>query len=403
MSIPAPYPRDEAQRQFALHELCALDTPAEERFDRITRLAARIFDADAAVISLVDEERQWLKSAIGRDGEPFNIERESPREDAICAYTILGDDIFYVRDATVDPRFQDNPFVAGRDGLRSYAGAPLIDSGGNRLGSFCVIYKTATDLPAEKLRHLTDFAAMAVEQFEMARDFHQVSDEYAHTMRKQSERTANLELMLDAFTSESARLNFEIKGLVADADESTIFDASDCVDESARRTAALVAQIKAMSEIARDEILPQNGVFSLKRCVQNATKVTLEERERGGVCVEIPPEFSREYRGDGALIEKALGFALATMIDATGGEEVELRFSASDDGEDLQIHVRGGALDAKAFETGGAHWIPTQAARRICELCGGGVDVQASPDCVALVLHLPVLTAPDMKNHRAAA
>lgn len=404
MSIPAPYPRDEAERQFALHELGVLDTPPEERFDRITKLAARIFNADASIISLVDEERQWFKSAMGRDGRPLDIERETPREDAFCAYTILSDDIFYVRDATADPRFADNPLVTEGPQSRSYAGAPLVDSRGNRLGAFCVSYKTATDLDPDQLQNLFDFAALTIEQLELARDLKFIAKRCARAQRERDERNANLQVMLAAFQRESEHLNAEIKKLAADPEEFSVVDAMDRADESARRTSELVDQIVLMSQIAGHDIIPEDGVFSVNDCAQHAIKAALTNRERGGVCVEIPTGFTRDFIGDGALVERALTIAMGTMIDATGGDEIRLRVSSCADGEDLQLELSGDGVDAASFECGGDRWIPAQTVRRICELFGGGVDVRATPDGAGLWLRLPVMNAPArQQDSRAAA
>lgn len=123
----------ESQRVHKLHSLNILDTPAEQRFDRITRLAKRLFNVSISLVTLLDEDRQWFKSKVGIDID------ETPREDAFCNQTIKGDQTLVTLDASKDPLFQDNPFVTGQPYIRFYAGYPIKAPSGEKLGSLCVI------------------------------------------------------------------------------------------------------------------------------------------------------------------------------------------------------------------------------------------------------------------------
>ncbi len=128
----APLPADELRRLRALSQLDLLDTPAEQEYDDITGLASFICQAPMALICLVDAKRQWFKSRLG-------IElMETPRDAAICAHTILGDDLLEVSDALDDKRFRDNPFVRGDPYVRFYAGVPLTTSDNYKIGTLCV-------------------------------------------------------------------------------------------------------------------------------------------------------------------------------------------------------------------------------------------------------------------------
>lgn len=124
---------DEPERIAALRMLAVLDTPPEPSLDVITRLAADRFDAEIALVSLVDEQRQWFKSRHGLDA------CETPRADSFCAHAIAHDEVMVVPDAATDPRFAGNPLVLGAPFIRFYAGAPLITAGGQRIGTLCVI------------------------------------------------------------------------------------------------------------------------------------------------------------------------------------------------------------------------------------------------------------------------
>ncbi|HEY0068747.1 MAG TPA: GAF domain-containing protein, partial [Chloroflexia bacterium] len=124
----APGAVEEATRLSALRRLNILDTPPEERFDRITRTATRLFDVPVALVSLVDENRQWFKSCVGLDMS------ETPRSMSFCAYAIGRDDILLIPDALQDPQFADNPLVTGYPHIRFYAGCPVIAPDGSKLG-----------------------------------------------------------------------------------------------------------------------------------------------------------------------------------------------------------------------------------------------------------------------------
>jgi PAS domain S-box-containing protein len=150
-----------------LQELAALkvmDVPADEALEEITRLAARYCDAPIALISLVDDKRQWFKAKVGLEVT------ETPKEVAFCAHAIRTPDMLtVVPDATRDPRFSANPLVTGDPNIRFYAGAPLVTSSGHALGTLCVVDKVPRDLDAKKLEVLQFLAGEVVKRFEAGR------------------------------------------------------------------------------------------------------------------------------------------------------------------------------------------------------------------------------------------
>lgn len=153
--IPPLLPIDEASRLEALRSLNILDTSAEERFDRLTRLARRLFGVPIALISLVDANRQWFKSCQGLGAA------ETPREVSFCGHAILSDQIFVIPDALLDERFHDNPLVTGDPKIRFYAGCPITTPDGSRIGTFCVIDQKPRHLDEEERELLRDLAQMA--------------------------------------------------------------------------------------------------------------------------------------------------------------------------------------------------------------------------------------------------
>ncbi|BFM48744.1 sensor domain-containing diguanylate cyclase [Marinomonas sp. THO17] len=148
-------PENETSRLNNLRSLCVLDTPPEERFDRVTRIAKRMFNVPIALISLVDENRQWFKSCIGLDAV------ETSRDVSFCGHAILGSEPFIIPDASKDQRFHDNPLVTGAPYIRFYAGVPLSYVDGSKLGTLCIIDDKPHFLTNEDIEDLVELATMA--------------------------------------------------------------------------------------------------------------------------------------------------------------------------------------------------------------------------------------------------
>lgn len=157
MKTPAR-PENESTRLDTLRSLNILDTHPEDRFDRLTRIAKRLFGVPIALVSLVDEERQWFKSAQGLDME------EIPRDQSFCGHTILDDKIFIVPDALMDERFDDNPLVLNDPKVRFYAGCPLTVPNGSQLGTLCLIDMEPRDIGTEDRALLQDLARLAEQE-----------------------------------------------------------------------------------------------------------------------------------------------------------------------------------------------------------------------------------------------
>ncbi len=144
----------EGQRLAALDALGLLYTPSEERFDRITRMASRLFGTPMAMITFVADRCQWFKSAQGLE------ETETAREVSFCAHAILQDETFVVPNATADERFFDNPLVTGGLGIRFYAGHPVYAEDGSPIGTVCVIDRQPREFSQSDRDSLRDLAAL---------------------------------------------------------------------------------------------------------------------------------------------------------------------------------------------------------------------------------------------------
>jgi GAF domain-containing protein len=155
-------PSEEATRVAELKGYGVLDTPNEAEFDAIVREAAAALGVPIALISLIDENRQWFKARVGLEPQ------ETPRSISFCTHAIRGPDVFVVPDAQADPRFAENPLVTGDPNIRFYAGAPLRTSTGRRIGTLCVIDSTArpqlSDADTARLALLAEKTMEAMER-----------------------------------------------------------------------------------------------------------------------------------------------------------------------------------------------------------------------------------------------
>ena len=150
----APIPEDEAERLADLKTLEILDTPRESRFDKITELAADVFEVPMVFLTMVDGERQWFKSTFGTDVE------STPRSVGFCAHAMLEPEAMVVPNATEDARFADNPFVTGDFHLRFYAGAPLHGPHGKGIGALSLVDTKPHEFSAKQVSQLKKFAAL---------------------------------------------------------------------------------------------------------------------------------------------------------------------------------------------------------------------------------------------------
>jgi signal transduction histidine kinase len=153
--IPAPIPVDEEERLQSLHTLNILDTPPEERFDRITKIATVLFNVPISTVTLVDSRREWYKSC---QGLPVH---EGERAISFCGHAVLSDEPLIIPDAKADPRFAGNPMVVSPPFIRFYAGIPLKSADGKRVGAFCIKDHESREFSTEKIELLKAFSAWA--------------------------------------------------------------------------------------------------------------------------------------------------------------------------------------------------------------------------------------------------
>jgi len=184
--MPAPITSMEAARVAALNRYAILDSEPEQSFDDLVTLAAHICKVPIAMLSLVDDHRQWFKSKLGVQV------RETPRDSSICAHAIQQAHLFIVPDTLQDPRFRENPLVVGEPHIRFYAGAPLINEDGYALGTLCVVDREPRELEEDQKDALSALGRLALRQMELRLNLQLLKD--ALNDRTREEHARELEL-----------------------------------------------------------------------------------------------------------------------------------------------------------------------------------------------------------------
>jgi two-component system, sensor histidine kinase len=252
--MPPPTIPGEGARLDALRRYAILDSEPEADFDEIVTLAATMCSTPIALISLIDQSRQWFKSVRGLD------QKETPRDISFCAHAISGNDLFIITDATLDARFAQNPLVVGDPRIRFYAGAPLTTPDGHNLGTLCVIDGEPRVLTCEQESALRSLARQVMAQLELrlqSRELRQVEKELAsqglevERMKRDFVSTVSHELRTP-LTSIHGSLGLLASGVMGRLDD----DAQEMVAVAERNSVRLIALI---NDILDFEKLPGFG------------------------------------------------------------------------------------------------------------------------------------------------
>jgi GAF domain-containing protein len=182
---------NDAARVDALQKYAILDSEPEQAFDDLTLLASYVCKTPMALISLIDEDRQWFKAKVGISAT------ETSRDIAFCSTAIQQRDLFVVPDALQDERFRTNPLVVSEPNIRFYAGAPLINEDGYALGTLCVIDRTPRNLAADQEVALKALSRLVLMQMEFRRNLLMLKEALSDRTREEHERERELKKVQD--------------------------------------------------------------------------------------------------------------------------------------------------------------------------------------------------------------
>jgi GAF domain-containing protein len=180
--MAASTPAVEAARIAALNRYAILDSEPEESFDDLVVLAAHVCKTPIALLSLVDDHRQWFKSKVGVEAS------ETPKEISVCAHAIQQQDLFIVPDMRADARFRENPLVVGEPHIRFYAGAPLVNEDGFALGALCVVDREPRELDEEQKAALQSLSRLALRQMELRKNLQMLKEALSDRTREEHAR-----------------------------------------------------------------------------------------------------------------------------------------------------------------------------------------------------------------------
>ncbi len=330
--VPPPKkPKGENKRLASLRALQILDSPPDSRFDRLTRLASELLGVPIALVSLVDENRQWFKSKVGLEAQ------ETPRDHAFCAHAILGEDPLVVADATEDPRFQDNPMVQGDPKIRFYAGVPLLSEHSHGLGTLCVIDHKPKELSNRELQILKDLAAIATDELEL----HRIANE---SKKRQVElERSNQDLELFAYVAshdlkEPLRMISSFMDLLSKSYGPQLDDdAREYIrfaTDGANRMNAQLEGLLEMSKLGRIESKPTP--IDLNGLVEESIHMLRPKSENAKI--EIGP--LPTILGDRDQLLRAFQNILSNSLKFCRDEPPEIEVSASRDSDGWEISIR---------------------------------------------------------------
>lgn len=327
----------ERDRLRALHALRILDTPAEERFDRITRTAARVIGVPVAMVNFVDAERQWTKSCFGADL------KEVPRDQSLCSHGLDHPSLLVVEDASRDPRFRDNPLVVGPPHIRFYAGVVVRSADGRPLGRLCVTDREprrATDAELEALADLAPWvevelhggAAPGAPQDALALMQERFLGVAAHELR------TPLTLILG--------YSEELLDPIGDPLDAYQQEAAEAIARGALRLQELVDDLLFVLELDAGRILLAPEPVALEAVARSVRDDLLDDALSRGVRIDVEAggagtasaDAGRLARALGALVRNAITWSPpggVVRIGAHAGSDGELRLTVSDSGPGL--------------------------------------------------------------------
>ncbi|MEM9345572.1 MAG: ATP-binding protein [Planctomycetota bacterium] len=389
----APLPKDESSRIASLISCQVLDTEPEDRFDDLTTLASRLCEVPVALVSLVDEDRQWFKSHYGIDVE------QTPRDHAFCGYVILQDEPLIINDATKDPRTADNPLVTGEPGIRFYAGVPLRLSNNAAVGTLCVIDTQPREISSTQVKDLEAIAKQVVTQLELNRVNGQLAASLVATRKANESKSLFLANMSHEIrTPMTAILGFSDLLLDPASSESDKRSAAQTIKRNGQHLLALINDILDVSKIEAGRLEIESVQTPLGRLLSDVAEL-LGQRARDkslAFDVGIDGSIPSSIMTDPTRLKQALVNLAGNAIKFTevGGvaitarylpEQQQLVFEVKDTGIGMTPQQMGklfkpfSQADASTTRRFGGTGLGLTITSQIARILGGQVDVSSEP------------------------
>ena len=387
--IPPSLPPDEARRLQALRGLCVLDTPSEERFDRIVRTAARLFGVPTALVSLLDEGRQWFKARVGLPAS------ETPRDVSFCGHAILGAGTFVVPDAVHDARFHDNPLVLGAPFIRFYAGHPVRAPDGSRVGTLCLLDSRPRDFSDADRAALADLSAWVELELDaitvrLARDALQAQER----LKNEFVSTVSHELRTP-LTSIRGSLGL-LSGGVAGPLPAPVAEMVDIAHKNSERLIRLINDILDLDKMESGRMDLCLETAELAPLLAHAARAHHGYAGEYGVRVELVVDApGARARVDADRLAQVLANLLSNAIKfSPRGEAVTLRLSRHAGRLRVQVEDRGPGVpddfrarifqkfaqaDGSDTRKRGGTGLGLSIARALVERLGGTLDFTSAP------------------------
>jgi len=387
--MSTPVPADEPARLAALHGARVLDTPPEQDFDDIALLASEICRTPVGLVNLIDSDRQWVKAKVGTDLA------ETHRDASFCTHVVTGTDLLEVPDATADTRFADNPSVNVEQGVRFYAGAPVVLDGAHAVGTVCVVDHVPRTLSATQRRALRSLARHAAVQLELRRHAHQADDVAA--------RLRQLDRMKDSFlatVSHELRTPLSsIRGylellLDGEFDDRTAHRFLSIMRRNSDRLLRLVDELLLVARLTEDGLPLQVATVDLAEVAREVIRACRPHAEHKDVKLRDHTDQPVPARGDTKRLVQALTHLVgnAVKFTAPGGEiavhartgelaevivtDTGIGISAAELPYVFDRFFRGQAAESLAVQGPG---LGLTIAKSIVEAHGGKVDLESRP------------------------
>lgn len=384
----APLPADEPARLDALRACGVLDTPPEECFDEITRMATLLTGCPMATVSLVDADRQWFKSRVGVEAS------ETPRSISLCGHTILGREPLIIEDASKDPRVSDSPLVTNPGGLRFYAGFPIALESGHVVGALCVIDTAPRRLSVNEVAFLRLLAKQVATTLELRRTVRRLDAALADA--RQAARTKQRFL---ANASHELRTPLSVVSMSAESLLES-FPADAPLTESLRlgldQLNDIVGRLLELAATERNEIVLSTSRCDVAREIREVSRLFSPQAQARSVplVTSLDASLPGAVDLDAQRLRQVLSFLVSNAVKFTRAGRVKILASWSNDQLSIAVEDTGIGMDPARIESlftplevgddsearrEGGLGLGLPLARRLAHLMGGDLQCASEP------------------------